>query len=137
MLGMWWVAVAIVVVGAVGGFALGFLLSLYLKIKRSPYVVKEFVTYGDLDLVATKVAQALRELNPRDLRVEVAPDYSVTIGGKPVNGWRFRFFLDSCEDLVQVRADISYPATKAVRIAVAGKDKGKIVRHLRMRLRIG
>jgi hypothetical protein len=134
MLGMWWVAVAIVVVGAVGGFALGFLLSLYLKIKRSPYVVKEFVTYGDLDLVATKVAQALRELNPRDLRVEVVPDYSVTIGGKPVNGWRFRFFLDSCEDLVQVRADISYPATKAVRIAVAGKDKGRIVRHLRMRL---
>ena len=134
MLGMWWI---IYLTTGAGGFALGFLLSLYLKIKRSPYVVKEFVTYGDLDLVATKVAQALRELNPRDLRVEVVPDYSVTIGGKPVNGWRFRFFLDSCEDLVQVRADISYPTTKAVRIAVAGKDKGKIVRHLRMRLRIG
>ena len=61
MLGMWWVFY--LATGA-GGFALGFLLSLYFKIKRSQYVVKEFVTYGDLDLVATKVAQALRELAP-------------------------------------------------------------------------
>jgi hypothetical protein len=130
---MWWVTVAIAVAGAVGGFLLGW----YLATRANPNAIKEFVTYGDLDLVATRVAQALRELNPRDLRTEVAPDYSVTIGGKPVNGWRFKFFLDSCEDLVQVRADISYPATKAVKIAVAGKDKVKIVKHLRMRLRIG
>jgi len=130
---MWWATVAIAVAGAVGGFLLGW----YVAIRANPNAIKEFVTYGDLDLVATRVAQALRELNPRDLRTEVGPDYSVTIGGKPVNGWRFRFFLDSCEDLVQVRADISYPTTKAVRIAVAGKDKGRIVRHLRMRLRIG
>ena len=127
---MWWATVAIAVVGAVGGFMLGW----YLAIRANPNAIKEFVTYGDLDLVATKVAQALRELNPRDLRIEIAPDYSVTIGEKPINGWRFRFFLDSCEDLVQVRADKSYPDTKAVRIAVAGKDKGKIVKHLRMRL---
>jgi hypothetical protein len=127
---MWWATVAIAVVGAVGGFLLGW----HLATRANPNAIKEFVTYGDLDLVATRVAQALRELNPRDLRTEVAPDYSVTIGGKPVNGWRFKFFLDSCEDLVQVRADISYPATKAVKIAVAGKDKGKIVKYLQRKL---
>jgi len=130
---MLWATVAIAVLGAAGGFLLGW----YLAIRTSPNAIKEFVTYGDLDLVATRVAKALRELNPRDLRVEVVPDYFVTIGEKPINGWRFKFFLDSCEDLVQVRADISYPTTKAVRIAVAGKDKDRIVKHLRMRLRIG
>jgi hypothetical protein len=130
---MWLPTVAIAVVGAVGGFLLGW----HLATRANPNTIKELVIYGDLDLVAIRVARALRELNPRNLRTEIAPDSSVTIGGKPVNGWRFRFFLDSCEDLVQVRADISYTTTKAVRIAVAGKDKGRIVKHLRMRLRIG
>jgi len=129
---MWWAVVAIVVAGAVGGIMLGW----HLATRANPNAIEEFIVYGDFETIATKVALAVGELDPRNLRSEVVPDYSVTIGGKPVNGWRFRFFLDSCEDLVQVRADISYPATKAVRIAVAGKDKGKIVRHLRMRLRI-
>jgi uncharacterized membrane protein YfcA len=49
---MWWAAVAIAVVGAVGGFMLG----RYLAIRANPNAIKEFVTYGDLDLVATKIA---------------------------------------------------------------------------------
>jgi len=135
---MWWATVAIAVAGAVGGFLLGW----YLAISANPNAIEEFIVYGDFGTITTKVALALGELDPRNLRSEVVPDYSVTIGGKPVNVLRFKFFLNSCkdyscEDLIQVRPDISYPTTKAVRIAVAGKDKGKIVRHLRMRLRIG
>jgi len=132
---MWWATVAIVVAGAVGGFLLGW----HLATRANPNAIEEFIVYGDFETIATKVALALGELDPRNLRSEVVPDYSVTIRGKPVNVLRFKFFLDSCEDyscedLIQVRPDISYPTTKAVRIAVAGKDKGKIVRHLRMRL---
>jgi hypothetical protein len=135
---MWWAIVAIAVGGAAGGFMLGW----YLATRTNPNAIEEFIVYGDFEAIATKVALALGELDPRNLRSEIVPDYSVTIRGKPVNVLRFKFFLDSCkdyscEDLIQVRPDISYPITNKVEIAVAGKDKGKIVKHLRMRLRLG
>jgi hypothetical protein len=132
---MWWATVAIAVVGAVGGFILGW----HLATRANPNAIEEFIVYGDFETIATKVALALGELDPKNLRSEVVPDYSVTINGKPVNALRFKFFLDSCkdyscEDLIQVRPDISYPITNKVKIAVAGKDKGKIVKYLQRKL---
>ena len=132
---MWWATVAIAVAGAVGGFLLGW----YLAISANPNAIEEFIVYGDFGTITTKVALALGELDPRNLRSEVVPDYSVTIRGKPVNVLRFKFFLNSCkdyscEDLIQVRPDISYPITNKVKIAVAGKDKDKIVKYLQRKL---
>jgi hypothetical protein len=114
------------------GFFSAFLLALLFK--SSSYAVKEIVVHGDVDSIGAKVAQALESLSLGNLEKEVVQDYSVSINGKPVNGYRFRIHSGPYEEFVQVRADITYPVSKAVKITVVGKNKKSLIKYLQSKL---
>jgi len=116
----------------VAGFFLAFLLTWLFK--SSSYAVKEIVVHGDVDSIGAKVAQALESLSLGNLEKEVVQDYSVTINGKPVNGYRFRIHSGSYEEIVQVRADTTHPNSKAVKITVVGKNKKSLIKYLQSKL---
>jgi len=117
--------------GVVGFFS-AFLPALLFK--SSSYAVKEIVVHGDVDSIGAKVAQALESLSLGNLEKEVVQDYSVSINGKPVNGYRFRIHSGPYEEIVQVRADTTYPASKAVKISIVGKNKKSLIKCLRSKL---
>ena len=114
------------------GFFLAFLLAWLFK--SSSYAVKEIVVHGDVDSIGAKVAQALESLSLGNLEKEVVQDYSVSINGKPVNGYRFRIHSGPYEEIVQVRADTTYPASKAVKISVVSKNKKSLIKYLQSKL---
>jgi len=116
----------------VAGFFLAFLLTWLFK--SSSYAVKEIVVHGDVDSIGAKVAQALESLSLGNLEKEVVQDYSVSINGKPVNGYRFRIHSGPYEEIVQVRADTMYPNSKAVKITVVGKNKKTLIKYLQSKL---
>jgi len=100
----------------VAGFFLAFLLTWLFK--SSSYAVKEIVVHEDIDSIGAKVAQALESLSLGNLEKEVVQDYSVSINGKPVNGYRFRIHSGPYEEIVQVRADTTYPTQKLLRLVL-------------------
>ena len=116
----------------VAGFFSAFLLVWLFK--SSSYAVKEIVVHGDVDSIGAKVAQALESLSLGNLEKEVVQDYSVSINGKPVNGYRFRIHSEPYEEIVQVRADITYPNSKAVKISVVSKNKKSLIKYLQSKL---
>ena len=116
----------------VAGFFLAFLLTWLFK--SSSYAVKEIVVHGDVDSIGAKVAQTLESLSLGNLEKEVVQDYSVSINGKPVNGYRFRIHSGPYEEIVQVRADTMYPNSKAVKITVVGKNKKTLIKYLQSKL---
>jgi len=116
----------------VAGFFLAFLLTWLFK--SSSYAVKEIVVHGDIDSIGAKVAQALESLSLGNLEKEVVQDYSVSINGKPVNGYRFRIHSGPYEEIVQVRVDITYSNSKAIKISVVGKNKKSLIKYLQSKL---
>jgi hypothetical protein len=117
--------------GVVGFFSAFLLTWLF---KSSSYTVKEIVVHGDVDSIGAKVAQALESLSLGNLEKEVVQDCSVSINGKPVNGYRFRIHSGPYEEIVQVRADITYPVSKTVKITVVGKNKKSLIKYLQSKL---